>query len=269
MPEKADQLGQAVLERAVDAARDLWRDRLLAAYALGSLAHGGFSRLVSDVDAGFVLEGPLIQTDKDTVSALGDRVKGSGLPLADRLSAFWGPRDCLDAGRFPAIDRADLLQYGRLLYGQDVRDGLSMPTQQELALQGAMAGLGLLERDAYKAALADPASLLRGDLKPLTKTILFPVRFLYTLRTGEIGRNHDAVNHFVETERGPAADLAAAALIWRDAPPAQDDAAAAALLNAGLRPIWELFLQDHLGRLQAFAPSDLLDRLRSARILSP
>ncbi len=33
--------------------------RLVAAYALGSLAHGGFSPLVSDVDLGLVLTDPI------------------------------------------------------------------------------------------------------------------------------------------------------------------------------------------------------------------
>jgi hypothetical protein len=33
--------------------------RLIAGYALGSLAHGGFSPLVSDVDLGLILEDPV------------------------------------------------------------------------------------------------------------------------------------------------------------------------------------------------------------------
>lgn len=42
--------GNGVLADAVAAYRVVLGDRLVAAYALGSLAHGGFSELVSDVD---------------------------------------------------------------------------------------------------------------------------------------------------------------------------------------------------------------------------
>ncbi len=43
-------IGEKVLTTAVTSARDVWGDRLIAAYALGSLAHGGFSVHVSDTD---------------------------------------------------------------------------------------------------------------------------------------------------------------------------------------------------------------------------
>jgi predicted nucleotidyltransferase len=50
--------GQAVLAEAVSAYRQALGERLVAAYALGSLAHGGFSPLVSDVDLCVVLTDP-------------------------------------------------------------------------------------------------------------------------------------------------------------------------------------------------------------------
>lgn len=45
--EEAAREGEAVLARAVSAYRAALGSRLIAAYALGSLAHGGFSSLVS------------------------------------------------------------------------------------------------------------------------------------------------------------------------------------------------------------------------------
>src|SRR5439155_19007171 len=47
-------LGEDVLARAVAAYEAALGSRLIAGYALGSLAHGGFSPLVSDVDLGLV-----------------------------------------------------------------------------------------------------------------------------------------------------------------------------------------------------------------------
>ena len=48
-----------MLVRAVADYQRALGSRLIAAYTLGSLAHGGFSRLVSDVDLGLVLHDPL------------------------------------------------------------------------------------------------------------------------------------------------------------------------------------------------------------------
>ena len=52
MTEADADLGEAVLARAVSAYRAALGSHLIAGYALGSLAHGGFSALVSDVDLG-------------------------------------------------------------------------------------------------------------------------------------------------------------------------------------------------------------------------
>ena len=129
-------LGEAALVAAVAQARATWGKRLLAAYALGSLAHGGFSQLVSDVDLGLVLSAPLDEGDGQRVAALGH---GLSLPLADRLSVFWGSRATLEGdasiGRFPPLDRLDLIRYGRLLLGKDVREGLPVPSHQELVVK--------------------------------------------------------------------------------------------------------------------------------------
>src|SRR5580700_5936669 len=60
-------LGEAVLERAVTAYAEALGDRLVAGYALGSLAHGGFSPLVSDVDLGLILQDPVRAKDRLTI----------------------------------------------------------------------------------------------------------------------------------------------------------------------------------------------------------
>jgi hypothetical protein len=266
-------LGEAVLAVALDEARSLWGERLLAAYVLGSLAHGGFSQLVSDVDFGVVLEGPLQHADSDVAASLGERVAGQGPALGDRLSVFWGSQATLagdrTAGRFPPVDLADLIQYGRLLFGRDIRGGLRPPTHQELVVQAAEGGLGLLRRPSYREALARPASLLNGDPKPLTKAVLFPVRFMYTARTGEIGRNQEAARHFASAEAGPMGELAAAAFRWREEPPSPDDATAGRLLEGGLVPIYELFLEDHASRAASYGLGELAGRLRQEAAALP
>src|SRR5262245_38283540 len=120
--------GEAVLGEAVAAFQAALRERLVAAYALGSLAHGGFSPLVSDIDLGLVLGDPPRPDDPDRVQAVADAVKGGGTVLHQRLSVFWGTpamlRGEIAGGRFPPLDRLDLVENGRLLAGRDVRPEL-------------------------------------------------------------------------------------------------------------------------------------------------
>ncbi len=100
-----EEIGEAILNQAVAIAHDLWGERLLASYALGSLAHGGFSPLVSDVDLGLILLDPLTRDDAARVDHLNAQVQATGAPLAERLSIFWGSRRSLRgegrAGRYP------------------------------------------------------------------------------------------------------------------------------------------------------------------------
>ena len=113
--------GEAVLADAVGAFRAALGSRLVAGYALGSLAHGGFSPLVSDVDLGLVLEDPLRVPDRVTIYRAARAVRAGGSGLHRRLSVFWATPLILQrraaGGRFPPLDRLDLLEHGRLLTG--------------------------------------------------------------------------------------------------------------------------------------------------------
>ena len=108
--------GETVLAEAAEAYRVALGDRLAAAYALGSLAHDGFSPLVSDIDLGLVLSDPLLPGDADTIQTLADTEKSKGSALHQRLSVFWGTPSTLQGeqrgGRFPALDRLDLIENG-------------------------------------------------------------------------------------------------------------------------------------------------------------
>ena len=76
-------VGERVLAETVDAFRDALGDRLLAAYALGSLAHGGFSPLVSDIDMCLVVRDPLRSDDAETIQAVTDTQKANGSELSN------------------------------------------------------------------------------------------------------------------------------------------------------------------------------------------
>ena len=282
--------GEAVLAQALAAYQTALGSRLVAAYALGSLAHGGFSPLVSDVDMGLVLADPLRLKDRVTLRSVGNAVRTGGSELHQRLSVFWGTPGTLQGrsrvGRFPPLDRLDLVEHGRLLAGTDVRDGIARPVQAELLVAGAEFALGYLGGDPGLAqrlrrrAARDrrggdpvtefrtPAVLLARGNRRVTKVVLFPVRFLYTAATGQVGTNAAAVEHYLAGGPVPAAELVSAAFAWRRQPPAND--AAVSLLGQELLPLYVHYIDDHVERLEAAGSHRLAGRFRRwrARLLA-
>jgi hypothetical protein len=254
--------GESILDAAVGLAQQIWHDRLMATYALGSLAHGGFSAL-SDIDLGLVLEDPLVASDGDQVVQLTDSIKATNKPFAERLSVFWGSVDSLSGaasgGRFPPLDRLDLQKYGRLLAGTDVRRELPAPTHRDLVLAGAEFALRRLATEETIRKLKNPEALAASDLKTLTRLILFPVRFMFTARTGDVGRNDAAVGHFLAAKSDPASALASLALEWRNSGQAPSDASAIRAIAAGVLPLYDEFLLDHEPRLRKYGRPDLAE----------
>lgn len=261
--------GEAILEIAHNQASKTFGPRIEAAYALGSLAHGGFSALVSDVDFGLILSDPLTEEDAKLIQEVGASVRASEAPLSDRLSVFWGSPASLrnggTPGRFPPLDRLDLIRYGRLLAGRDdLRSGLPVPSHQDLVLAAARMLVGLVERNNLIDSAANPAELLAKGPRTYTKSVLFPVRFLYTARTGEIGRNHDAAHHIVAHHPGSAADLAGAALRWRTEPATPHDAQVIVLFREGLVPLYLSCLEVHTDLARSWGEQALVDELAAA-----
>jgi hypothetical protein len=219
-----DAAGWAVLREAVERARSALGGRLVAAYAVGSLTHGGFAPDVSDVDGVVIVD----RCDAAVAEAVRE-VQVSG-ELGARLSLFWGDWATFgappDTARLPPIVRLDLLRFGVPLLGGSPPPGLAEPAPAELLVESAAFAADRL------ATVPDAATLVAAGRRPLTKTVLFPVRFLVTACAGLAGSNDEAVAWYVGAGR-PHAALAAAALRWRTAP-VGDAAEATALVAAHL-----------------------------------
>jgi len=271
--------GEAVLARAVAAYRAALGSRLIAGYALGSLAHGGFSPLVSDVDLGLILQDPPRAQDRVAIHRVARSVRAGGSALDQRLSVFWGTPSTLRGqargGRFPPLDRLDLLEAGRLLTGQDARSDVARPARAELLVAGAEFALGYLGgtrklpgrlRDWARLRpqdgnvldeIRDPSRLVSRGPRRLTKVVLFPVRFLFTAQTGQVGTNTLAAEHYLASAHVPATTLVAASLAWRLEPPAAGEATP--LLARELIPLYVHYIGDHITRLRAINRDPLAD----------
>ncbi len=277
----SDRLAEDVLRDAVEASRRGLGNRLVAAYALGSLAHGGFSPLVSDVDLGLVLADPLGPGDGETVQAIADTVKQGASPLHDRLSIFWGTPSTLgghvEGGRFPPLDRLDLLEHGRLLLGDDIRGDTARPSPAELLIVGAEFALDFLAGRRTTASprlgsmvpgedateeIRQPELLMTRGPRRITKVILFPVRFLFTAATGRVGTNDVAVEHYIAQPDSPATDLVRAALSWRTNGPGPG---ATSLVNRELSPLYLYYIDDHVPRLEYAGRPHLSEAFRRWR----
>ena len=273
--------GETVLAEAAQSYRYALGERLIAAYALGSLAHGGFSPLVSDIDLGLVVSDPVRVEDAATIQAIAGREKAKGSPLHERISVFWGTPATLrgdsDGGRFPPLDRLDLIESGRRLFGSDEeRASLPRPSADELLLTGAQFALEYLAGirvdlapdnelgsmrpggDDAVEEIHRPEMLLARGVRRVTKLVLFPVRFLYTAASGQAGTNGAAVAHYVKDEEAPSRPLVVAALEWRTAAPS-DEEAAAELLRKQMVPLYLHFIDDHIRRLSSLAETRLVD----------
>ncbi|HEU0192221.1 MAG TPA: hypothetical protein VFR17_13280 [Mycobacterium sp.] len=261
MSEEPATTGEDVLNDVLRAAAGAFGDRLIAAYALGSLAHGGFSPAVSDVDTALILADPPRQSDSDVILGVADTVRAAGSPLHSRVSIFWGTPESLrgaaDEGRFPPLDRLCLFEHGRLLRGDDIRRDLAPPSRAELTVAGARFAADLLS-EAVIAHAHDPAGLLTQGVRLTTKLVLFPARFLFTADTGREGTNEAAAQHYAQQYRGPDAELVAAAFDWRTNPPSAEHARP--LLTAGFVPLYANYLTEHIGRLQSTGEPVLADR---------
>jgi len=201
--------GESVLAEAVDAFGTAFGPRMVAAYALGSLANGGFSSLVSDVDLAVVLAGAITDSDDDILQRVTDAIKTGPTSLHQRLSVFWGTpatwEGQVSGGRFPPLDRLDLIEHGRLLFGGDIRDRMPAPARDELLIVGAEFALDFLG-DRLVASQSGLGSMTPSDdaLREGTRGLIAFEARAYVLRAAVepvvvLGGGDEAV---VAIERG-------------------------------------------------------------------
>jgi len=209
---------EQVIADTVQAAQAVLGSEIEAIFTLGSLAHGGFAPLVSDVDVAIIVGATTSDTAEQMACVQTLVVDKGSSPLSERLSVFWADWHAVRTGdgahsRLGPVDRVDLLDSGRLLLGSDLREPSIRPSRQELVVMSADHILNKFT-DAYLERLRDTRALLAGGPRVVTKAILFPVRFMYTLRTGRIGLN-DSSARWYAAEDLPGSALALEALEWR------------------------------------------------------
>jgi hypothetical protein len=172
---------------------------LVEVYQLGSLAHGGFSTVYSDIDVGLLLN------STEPPAGMAEAIlaaKNLHSEYGNKLSVFWGNPD-YNWGRLPVIDRLDLLDHGvPLLYGR--KAAFLRPTAAEVH----QALLESFER-SYRPRLAELSSLTRLEAhqrKPYIRNVLYPARLIYSWDKLAVDSNDRAVEYLHQI-RPPGIDL--------------------------------------------------------------
>jgi hypothetical protein len=93
------------------------------------------------------------------------------------------------------------------------------------------------------------------DCRAVTKAVLFPVRFIFTAETGQVGTNQQSVCHYYGRRSSAARELVAAAMRWRERGALESDAEVQPVLAKELGPLYcELtdVYESTLDRLEQF-----------------
>lgn len=172
---------------------------LVDAYKLGSLAHGGFSNLYSDIDVGLVLncaEPPARMAEWIAEAKTLDAEYGK------KLSVFWGNPEFI-WGRLPHLDRLDLLDHGvALLNGHQPR--FRRPSEQDIRDEL----LRSIER-SWKPRLPELnrlSELTAAQRKPYIRAILYAARLIYSWDNLAMESNDRAVDYLHQV-KPPGLDL--------------------------------------------------------------
>lgn len=193
-------------------------DRLISVYLIGSLAHGGFSKVSSDIDIAFILDSNDIQeNDWAKINEINMYIKNTKFEFSDRLSVFWTSRYVISHkitsgafppptkkdGLFPPFDILDLYQHGILIYGKDIKDDILIPSEENLLIAGTEFLLSYVDDKKRNECLKNIDMFLNLKPSDISKNILFPIRLLFTLFTNKIGSNDAAALYFLEKKNTP------------------------------------------------------------------
>ncbi len=172
---------------------------LVDSYKLGSLAHGGFSNLYSDIDVGLLLncsEAPA------RMAELIAEAKTLDAEYGKKLSIFWGNPE-FTWGRLPNLDRLDLLDHGvALVNGHQPQ--FRRPAKQEIRDEL----LRSIER-SWKPRLPELnglTELTAANRKPYLRAILYAARLIYSWDNLAMESNDRAVEYLHQVQP-PGLDL--------------------------------------------------------------
>jgi predicted nucleotidyltransferase len=161
---------------------------LVEVYQLGSLAHGGFSSIYSDIDVGILLN---CAAPPGGIETLIEEAKNLDPEYGKKLSVFWGNPE-YSWGRFPVLDRLDLLDHGiPLLHNRKAE----FPRPEKANIHREL--LNSIER-SWTPKIGELSRLIEIEplqRKPYIRAILYPARLIYSWDLLAVDSNDRAVEY--------------------------------------------------------------------------
>ncbi|TFH12489.1 MAG: nucleotidyltransferase domain-containing protein [Nitrosomonadales bacterium] len=259
---------KSLVKDIVVSAKNTFSKNDIAVYIMGSLARGGFSEVSSDIDLGIVLNGSL-----DNVGAKIKRILSTAHEnypsVKNNISVFWGSIESIngviDAGRYPPFDRLDLIDHALLLSGKDIRKMLVRPTKKELEIASASFSLGYLGNQERIEEFHNCERIVEKGVVYVTKTILFPARFIYLEKTGKIAGNDVSYQYYLNNFSGSDAKLIEHGYFWRLKSLPEELDIVTELLKNGLVILYSNFIDIYLKSMDSYGEYALKNELTQWR----
>ena len=243
----------------------VFADRCVAVYVMGSLARGGFSENASDIDIGIILDDPLQMSDEKNIKQIQSSAVKKHSTVQNNVSIFWGSITSIngldDGGRYPPFDRLDLIDHALLLIGEDVRAELQKPSRKELEIAGAKFALEYLGGKEAIGEFFNYETLIQKGSAQVSKIVLFPARFIYLEKTGEIAGNDVSYQYYIDHFSGPDADLVKHGYQWRFDSLPDDVSQVYELLHKGLGKLYLKFIDSYVQKMGLYGEEDLKNKL--------
>lgn len=245
-------------------AKDIFNKHKVSVYIMGSLARGGFSEIASDIDLGIILKGSLDGAGEKIKNVLSATHKNFP-SVKNNISIFWGSIESIngviEAGRYPPFDRLDLIDHALLLSGQDVRKMLTRPTRKELEIASSTFSLSYLASKERIEEFHNCLCIAEKGVVYTTKTILFPARFIYLERTGEIAGNKESFRYYMDNFKGPDAELIKYGYHWRLNSLPEDLNIVSDYLKKGLALLYIKYINIYIQRMEQYKEKTIINEL--------
>ena len=246
-------------------AEEMLGNRCMSVYIMGSLARGGFSEVASDIDLGLILSGPLQDDDLSTIEEIQTNIVKNYPQINNNVSIFWGTigsiNGAVDAGRYPPFDRLDLIDHALLLSGLEVRDQLIKPTNKELEIASAEFSIDYLGNNERINEFLNCELITNKGTVYVTKTILFPARFIYLAKTSEIAGNDVSYKYYIDNFSGSDAELVDSGYQWRLNSLPENLDSVNRKIEKGLIKLYHNFIDIYVARMDLYGQFELKSKL--------
>ena len=254
-----------LINNITESAQETLGTRCISIYLMGSLARGGFSKVASDIDIGIILGGKPQEVDLSTIEEIQSSAVGNYPQINNKVSIFWGTigsiNGVVDAGRYPPFDRLDLIDHALLLSGAEVRDQLIRPTKEELEIASAEFSIEYLGSNERINEFMNCELITNKGAVYVTKTILFPTRFIYLAKTGEIAGNDVSYQYYIDNFSGSDAELVDSGYQWRHHSLPKNLDSVTQKIDKGLTNLYHNFIDIYIERMDSYSHFDLKSKL--------